>query len=103
MPGAMNTFLNIGMNDELTEALGQQPRFQWTAWDCYRRLVQSWGMAFGINRDVFDQIILDFKEKCLLIKDSIYTKTNERHRICLQNALEEHNVYLEQDLTNKYA
>ncbi|MCB5250017.1 MAG: PEP/pyruvate-binding domain-containing protein [Candidatus Cloacimonadales bacterium] len=99
MPGAMNTFLNIGMNDELTEALGQQPRFQWTAWDCYRRLVQSWGMAFGINRDVFDQIILDFKEKCSVDLKTQFTPRQMRDiAYAYKNALEEHNVYLEQDL-----
>ncbi len=63
MPGAMNTFLNVGMNDEIVNTLSQQPNFGWTSWDCYRRFLQSWGMASGIERDVFDQIMIDFKTK----------------------------------------
>ena len=63
MPGAMNTFLNVGMNDEIAEILSLQPNFNWTTWDCYRRFLQSWGMANGIERDVFDETILGFKSR----------------------------------------
>ncbi len=63
MPGAMNTFLNVGLNDKIVEKLSKQPNFGWTSWDCYRRLLQSWGMTYGINRDVFDQVMIDFKER----------------------------------------
>lgn len=63
MPGAMNTFLNVGMNDELVEALSRQPNFGWTSWDCYRRFLQLWGMAHGISRDEFDEVILRFKRR----------------------------------------
>lgn len=62
MPGAMNTFLNVGLNDEITEELSRQHNFGWTSWDCYRRLLQTWGMSYQIDRDVFDQIILDYKK-----------------------------------------
>ncbi len=64
MPGAMKTFLNVGMNDEITEILSKKKGFGWTAWDCYRRFLQSWGMAYGIERDNFDRIILDHKDRC---------------------------------------
>lgn len=63
MPGAMNTFLNVGLNDEITEALSKQDNYPWTSWDCYRRLLQTWGMSHGLERDDFDQIMLDFKQK----------------------------------------
>ena len=63
MPGAMDTFLNVGMNDEITEQLSKKPNFAWSAWDSYRRLLQSWGMAYGLDRDVFDEIITFFKNK----------------------------------------
>lgn len=64
MPGAMNTFLNVGLNDEITEELSRQPNFGWTSWDCYRRLLQTWGMAYGLDRNQFDQIMVDFKRTC---------------------------------------
>lgn len=63
MPGAMNTFLNVGLNDEITEALSKQHNFGWTSWDCYRRLLQTWGMSHGLERNDFDQIMIDYKQK----------------------------------------
>lgn len=63
MPGAMDTLLNVGMNDEITESLSKKPKFAWSAWDSYRRLLQSWGMAFGLTRDEFDNVIESFKIK----------------------------------------
>ncbi len=63
MPGAMNTFLNVGLNDEITERLSKEYNFGWTSWDCYRRLLQTWGMSYGIDRNDFDQIMLDYKQE----------------------------------------
>lgn len=63
LPGAMKTFLNVGMNDEIAEAYSRQEGFGWTAWDCYRRFLQSWGMAYGIDRDIFDQVMREYKEQ----------------------------------------
>ncbi|MDD2548572.1 MAG: PEP/pyruvate-binding domain-containing protein [Bacteroidales bacterium] len=57
MPGAMNTFLNVGMNDTIAEALSKQPNMAWTTWDCYGRYLQSWGQAFGIERTAFESIV----------------------------------------------
>ncbi len=62
MPGAMDSILNIGMNDQIAESLSKQPGYGWAAWDSYRRLLQNWGMAHGIMRDEFDKIIVNFKE-----------------------------------------
>ena len=62
MPGAMDSILNIGMNDEIVESLSKTPGHGWAAWDSYRRLLQNWGMAHGIERDEFDKLILKYKE-----------------------------------------
>ena len=62
MPGAMDSILNIGMNDEIVESLSKVPGYGWAAWDSYRRLLQNWGMAHGIERDEFDKLILKYKE-----------------------------------------
>lgn len=61
LPGAMKTFLNVGMNDAIAEKYSQEPGMGWTAWDSYRRFLQSWGMAFGVNRDIFDHVIQEYK------------------------------------------
>ncbi|MDX9722210.1 MAG: PEP/pyruvate-binding domain-containing protein [Myxococcota bacterium] len=61
MPGAMNTFLNVGLNAQVAEGLSRQPNFGWTSWDCYRRFLQTWGMSQGLARDDFDAIIMEHK------------------------------------------
>lgn len=63
MPGAMDTLLNVGMNDELVEELSKQHNYGWTSWDSYRRFIQSWGMAHGIPRDEFDHIMINYKTR----------------------------------------
>ena len=57
MPGMMDTFLNIGINDEIVESMAKDPRFAWAAWDNYRRFLQCWGMSYGIPRDRFDEVM----------------------------------------------
>ena len=63
MPGAMDTFLNVGMNDVITESISKDPKRAWSAWDSYRRFLQSWGMAYGLNRDDFDDLMISFKDR----------------------------------------
>jgi len=63
MPGLMTTFVNVGLNDQLAEALSQRPRLGWAAWDGYRRFLQSWAMSDGIERDFFDAIMREFKRR----------------------------------------
>ncbi len=61
MPGLMTTFVDVGLNDKLAEALSRKPGFDWAAWDSYRRFLQLWAMASGIDRDFFDGIMNEFK------------------------------------------
>ena len=63
MPGAMSTFLNIGLNDEIAESQAKDPEVAWGIWDAYRRLLQNWGMAHGVPRDTFDDVMMDYKDK----------------------------------------
>ncbi|MGH9610461.1 MAG: pyruvate, phosphate dikinase, partial [Bryobacteraceae bacterium] len=64
MPGMMNTILNLGLNDESTEALARKtgnPRF---AYDCYRRFIQMFGeVALGMDMAKFDHIFDTRKAK----------------------------------------
>lgn len=96
LPGAMKTFLNVGMNDEIAEAFSKAKGYGWTAWDCYRRFLQSWGMAFGIERDIFDQVILEHKERCGV--DLKIQFTNEQMReiaFSYKKVLVDHNIKIE--------
>jgi pyruvate,orthophosphate dikinase len=63
MPGSMATFVNVGLNDTLAEALSRKPGFEWAAWDSYRRFLQSWAMTSGVDRDFFDEIMTEFKTR----------------------------------------
>lgn len=63
MPGMMNTFLNVGINEQIVEGLIAQMGQSWFAWDNYRRFVQSWAMSFGMPRDEFDAIMNGYKMK----------------------------------------
>ncbi len=102
MPGAMKTFLNVGMNDEIAEALGNAPGMGWTAWDCYRRFLQSWGMAFGIDRDIFDRVISEHKEKSGIELKVQFTKEQMRDvAYAYKKVLEDHNVQIESDPFNQ--
>lgn len=55
MPGMMDTILNLGMNDEVVEAMAKatdNPRF---AWDAYRRLINMFGnVVMGVPHDDFE-------------------------------------------------
>jgi len=78
IPGAMNTFLNVGMNDEIVERLSTRPNYGWTSWDCYRRFLQGWGMAYGIERDAFDGIMMHYKEEYGVTQKILFTPEQMR-------------------------
>jgi pyruvate, orthophosphate dikinase len=63
LPGMMKSFLNVGINESIAENLSTKENFQWAAWDSYRRFLQAWGMFQGMNRNYFDAIIDEFKQK----------------------------------------
>lgn len=62
-PGMMDSFLNVGINEGVTEGIAANTGNAWFAWDNYRRFLQGYGMAFDLERDRFDAIIWEFKQK----------------------------------------
>lgn len=102
LPGAMDTFLNIGLNDEVSLLLSKQNNYGWTAWDCYRRLIQSWGMAYGIPRDEFDQVMLDYKKKHV-VSQKTHFSASVMQQMCedYKAVLASHSITLEQDPFNQ--
>ena len=98
MPGAMDTLLNVGMNDEIAEALAQDKSIAWAAWDSYRRLLQSWGMAKGIERDVFDDEINAYKQlKNVKVKADFSIEQMREVAFSYKRILDDHGVAFEQD------
>ena len=98
MPGAMDTLLNVGLNDEIAEAVGRDDRMAWAVWDSYRRLLQSWGMAKGIDRDVFDDEINAYKQKANVVMKAEFSNEQMREiAFAYKRILTEHRVEFEQD------
>jgi pyruvate,orthophosphate dikinase len=62
-PGMMDTFLDVGMNVEIATGIAEQTGNAWFAWDSYRRFLQCYGMALGVERDDFDDIISEMKRR----------------------------------------
>ncbi len=60
-PGMMNTFLDVGINEDVVEGMIALTGNKWFGWDTYRRFLQSYGMADGLLRDDFDAVIDAFK------------------------------------------
>lgn len=98
MPGAMDTYLNVGMNDRVAEGLSRKPEMGWTAWDCYRRFLQGWGMAHGIPRDEFDRRMSHFKHLYQVARKVQFTESQMRElTFSYRDLLKEHKVHVEQD------
>lgn len=98
MPGAMDTLLNVGLNDEIAEAVAQDPAKGWAIWDSYRRLLQSWGMAKGIERDVFDDEINAYKQQTGVVMKADFSAAQMREiAMAYKRILDEHGVAFEQD------
>ena len=62
-PGMMDTLLDVGNNMEIAEGIASKTGNAWFAWDNYRRYLQCYGMAFGMQRDDFDAVIKDWKNR----------------------------------------
>src|SRR5881394_1838751 len=64
MPGMMDTILNLGLNDEAVEGLGQATGNQRFAFDSYRRLIQMYGeVVDGVDAERFEQALTDVKNE----------------------------------------
>lgn len=99
MPGAMNTFLNVGMNDSIAESLSQKPNMAWTAWDCYKRFLQSWGQAFGVERSVFDNVITKHQDSAgAEIKDFFNPQQMREIALEYKELLKKRNIPLYDDV-----
>jgi len=63
LPGMMDTFLNVGINETIVRGLIHRTGKPWFAWDNYRRFLQSLGMSYHMERDLFDAIINEYKAR----------------------------------------
>ncbi|MHB8810563.1 MAG: PEP/pyruvate-binding domain-containing protein, partial [Desulfobulbaceae bacterium] len=67
MPGMMSTIHNVGLNEELIYEYVEATGRKYFAWDNYRRFLQSWGMAHGLARDDFQELMNAKKKKARVL------------------------------------
>ena len=87
MPGMMDTILNLGINDEVVEALAKKtgnPKF---AWDSYRRFLQMYGGVVmeveahaGEHHDPYE-VILDKAKAKAKVKDDTGLKEKDLREV----------------------
>ena len=67
MPGMMDTILNLGLNDEVVEAMiagNDDPAFKRFVYDSYRRFIQMFSdVVMEVGKKYFEQLIDEMKEK----------------------------------------
>ena len=88
MPGMMDTILNLGMNDEICEAVARltnNPRF---ARDSYRRFIQMFSdVVMELPKSTFEQFIDQVKEKRGVTQDN---ELDENDMLELINLFKDH-------------
>ncbi len=74
MPGMMDTILNLGLNEEVVEALAAKSGNPRWAWDCYRRFIQMYSdVVMEVGKKYFEQLIDAMKEKKGITQDEDLT------------------------------
>ena len=64
MPGMMDTILNLGLNEDVVEAMAAKSGNPRWAWDCYRRFIQMYSdVVMEVGKKYFEQLIDEMKEK----------------------------------------
>ena len=64
MPGMMDTILNLGLNEEVVEAIAEKSGNPRWAWDCYRRFIQMYSdVVMEVGKKYFEQLIDAMKAK----------------------------------------
>ena len=67
MPGMMDTILNLGLNDEVVEAMikgNPDPAFERFVYDSYRRFIQMFSdVVMEVGKKYFEQLIDKMKDR----------------------------------------
>ncbi len=64
MPGMMDTILNLGLNDQVVEAVAKKTKNPRFAYDSYRRFIQMYSdVVMEVGKKYFEELIDDMKQK----------------------------------------
>ena len=62
MPGMMDTILNLGLNEDVVEAISKKSGNPRWAWDCYRRFIQMYSdVVMEVGKKYFEELIDQMK------------------------------------------
>ena len=62
MPGMMDTILNLGLNEDVVEAIAAKSGNPRWAWDCYRRFIQMYSdVVMEVGKKYFEELIDEMK------------------------------------------
>ena len=63
MPGMMDTILNLGLNEDVVNAIAEKSGNPRWAWDCYRRFIQMYSdVVMEVGKKYFEELIDKMKE-----------------------------------------
>ncbi len=64
MPGMMDTILNLGLNEDVVDAIAEKSGNPRWAWDCYRRFIQMYSdVVMEVGKKYFEELIDEMKAK----------------------------------------
>ena len=64
MPGMMDTILNLGLNEDVVEAISAKSGNPRWAWDCYRRFIQMYSdVVMEVGKKYFEELIDKMKDE----------------------------------------
>ncbi len=98
-PGMLSTFLDVGLNEDIAEGMaGGTEEGAWFSWDCYRRYLQTYGMAHGLIRDDFDALMAEAKNKYSLpYKRNFAGNQMKEVALTYRDYIQSHDITLEED------
>ena len=92
MPGMMDTVLNLGLNEAVTEGLATKAGERF-AFDSYRRFIQMYSnVVLNVSHDEFEHILDDYKERQDIDLDTDMTADDWREIIGLYKKLVQHEL-----------
>jgi pyruvate,orthophosphate dikinase len=82
MPGMMDTILNLGLNDRTVRALAKKTQDPSFAYDCYRRLIMTFGsVVSGIARSEFEELLEERKRQRGIKTDAELTQQDMEYLV----------------------
>ncbi|MGN7612754.1 PEP/pyruvate-binding domain-containing protein [Magnetococcales bacterium HHB-1] len=98
MPGMMQTVHNVGLNRRIVEGLAEISGNRFFAWDNYRRFIQSWSMAFGVERQLFSEIIHRAKKTHQVqLKSQFSSKQMKAIALAYEEEAKRHKIIVPED------